>query len=67
MWSTHFDFWQCVDVVVLSGEFTTLLVPLQSSSEVRNDRLRFLDGLKRDAEDRAWLPNEGADSIGAEL
>ncbi|KAG4429165.1 hypothetical protein IFR05_015354 [Cadophora sp. M221] len=53
-WSTDLDFWQCVNGVLWSGKFTTPLVPPHSSSEDRDERLRFLDGFKTDAEDRAW-------------
>ena len=53
-WSTDLDLWQCVDRALWLGKFTTPLVPPHSSGEDRDERLHFLDGLKRDADDRAW-------------
>ena len=53
-WSTDLDLWQCVDRALWLGKFTTPLVPPHSSGEDRDEILRFLDGLKRDADDRAW-------------
>ena len=53
-WSTDLDFWQCVDGALWSGKFTTPLVPPHLSGEDRDERHRFLDGFKRDADDRAW-------------
>ena len=53
-WSTDLDLWQCVDRALWLGKFTTPLVPPHSSGEDRDERLHFLDGLKRDADNRAW-------------
>ncbi|KAE8441390.1 hypothetical protein EG329_005017 [Mollisiaceae sp. DMI_Dod_QoI] len=52
-WSIDLDFWQCVDGALWSGKFTTPLVPPHSSGEDQDKRLRFLDGFKRDADDKA--------------
>jgi len=53
-WSTDLNFWQCVDGALWTGKFTPPLVPPHWSGEDLDERLRFLDGFKIDAEDRAW-------------
>jgi len=53
-WSTDLNFWQCVDGALWTGKFTPPLVPPHWSSEDLDERLRFLDGFKIDAEDREY-------------
>ena len=52
-WSTEQGFWECVDQTLWSGKFTAPFMPPHLSTEDRDKRLRFLEGLEIVAGDRA--------------